>query len=37
MRKFSIGLFVGMVMGMTVVASRGGKQLVKKAKNLLNI
>jgi hypothetical protein len=38
MRKFSVGLFVGMVLGMSaVVANKNSKQLIKKAKNALNI
>lgn len=38
MRRFSLGLFVGMVLGMSaVVANKNSKQLIKKAKNALNI
>ncbi len=38
MRRFSVGLFVGMVLGMSaMMASKNSKQLIKKAKNALNI
>lgn len=38
MKKFSVGLFVGMVLGMsTMMAGKNGKQLIKKAKNVLDI
>ena len=37
MRRVSVGLFVGMVLGMTAVAAnKNAKQLIKKAKNALN-
>lgn len=38
MRRFGVGLFVGMVIGMTTVAcSKNTKQLIKKAKNVLDM
>lgn len=38
MKRFSVGLFVGMVLGMsTMMATKSGKQLIKKAKNALDL
>ena len=38
MKKFSVGLFVGMVLGMsTFMAGKRSKQLIKKAKNVLDM
>lgn len=38
MKKFNVGLFVGMVLGMsTFMAGKKSKQLIKKAKSVLDI
>ena len=38
MRRFTIGLLVGMALGMSaMVADKNSKSLVKKVKNALNI